>query len=226
MMKSDKIPCTSIIFDCDGVIFDSNQLKIEAFRKTLSVYPADVVEAFILYHIQNAGISRYVKFRAFIVDFLGITFVKEEYEELLDNFGRKCRELYLQASLTPGSSSVLKKLSDTVPLYVASGSDELELNDVFKQRQLHNYFVKVLGSPKTKSECVLEALKDIGSSKNVVMIGDARSDWLAAQEVGISFIYMSRFSENHGVMTELSKKHGFCEIETLEQLKDILDFKD
>ena len=149
-MKTSEIPYSSIIFDCDGVIFDSNKLKVEAFRKTLSAYPPDVVEKFILYHKQNAGISRYVKFRAFIVNFMGKAFEQDEYEELLDSFGRECRELYQQASLTPGGSHLLKELSDIVPLYVASGSDEIELNDVFKRRQLQSYFVKILGSPKTQ----------------------------------------------------------------------------
>ena len=60
----------------------------------------------------------------------------------------------------------------------------------------------------------------------MIMVGDAASDWFAAQDAGISFIYMSRFSENHDVMIALSKKHGFCEIDTLEQLKEKLFFKD
>ena len=225
-METNKIPCSSIIFDCDGVIFDSNELKVEAFRKTLSAYPPDIVEPFILYHKQNAGISRYVKFRVFIVEFLGETFEQNKHEKLLESYGRKCRELYQQVSLTPGSSGVLKEISSIVPLYVASGSDELELQDVFMRRKLHSYFKKIFGSPKTKSQCVKETLNDVGFSKDVVMIGDAESDWQAAQEAGISFIFMSRFSENSDTMKVLAREHRFDVIETLENLKEKLDFKD
>ncbi len=225
-MKASKISCSGIIFDCDGVLFDSNELKVEAFRKTLSTYSMDIVEAFILYHKNNAGISRYVKFRVFIVEFLGKTFEQGEYEKLLESYGRACKELYQQASLTPGGTCFLKEASSAVPLYVASGSDELELNDVFKQRQVTQYFMKILGSPKTKLECVQEALKDIGFSKGVVMVGDAESDWRAAQESGISFIFMSRYSERRDAMKLLAQKYGFDEIDTLEGLEQKLNFKD
>ena len=225
-MDASETVCTGIIFDCDGVVFDSNELKIEAFRKTLSAYPSDIVEAFISYHKQNAGISRYVKFRIFITEFLGEEFGQDKYERLLDSYGMECRALYQQASMTPGSSHVLKEASNIVPLYIASGSDELELTDVFKQRQLSKYFVKILGSPKTKSECVQEALNDIGFCKGVVMVGDAESDWRAAQDAGISFIFMSRYSERRDAMKLLAHKHGFGVIDTLECLKEKLGFKD
>jgi len=37
---------SAVVFDCDGVIFDSNGLKTQAFRKVLSSYPNDVVDLF------------------------------------------------------------------------------------------------------------------------------------------------------------------------------------
>ena len=51
----------AIIFDCDGVIFDSNKLKITAFREVLSAYPKHLVNDFIKYHKEHGGISSYVK---------------------------------------------------------------------------------------------------------------------------------------------------------------------
>ena len=36
-----------IILDCDGVIFNSNSLKIDAFRRVLSQYSTRKVEDFI-----------------------------------------------------------------------------------------------------------------------------------------------------------------------------------
>ena len=49
----------SLIFDCDGVILNSNEIKTSCFRKILKRYNQDAVEDFIDYHKKNGGISRY-----------------------------------------------------------------------------------------------------------------------------------------------------------------------
>jgi HAD superfamily hydrolase (TIGR01549 family) len=215
-----KLPCSSVIFDCDGVIFNSNELKVKAFRDTLSPYPPDSVEAFIAYHKKNAGVSRYVKFRAFLTDFIHQPFDPNEYEQLLAVYGEECQRLYQDAPLTPGCKATLKILSAAIPLYIASGSDETELQTIFKQRNLTQYFRKIFGSPKTKTECVQAALNDLGTNKAVVMVGDAKSDWQAAQKNNIQFIFMSQYSENKAIMPDLAT--NFKTIETLEYLPDCL----
>ena len=53
------------IFDCDGVILMSNQMKSKAFALTLKNEKKKLVNEFMSYHQQNGGISRYVKFDYF-----------------------------------------------------------------------------------------------------------------------------------------------------------------
>ena len=48
-----------IIFDCDGVILDSNEAKSEAFRSCLAHEDRVHVDEFITYHEKNQGISRF-----------------------------------------------------------------------------------------------------------------------------------------------------------------------
>ncbi|NJM23241.1 MAG: hypothetical protein HC907_33605 [Richelia sp. SM1_7_0] len=74
------ISCKAIIFDCDGVIFDSNALKTAAFREVLAAYPQEVVDKFIVYHQKTGGISRYVKLRAFFTEFLQTSVDEENYK--------------------------------------------------------------------------------------------------------------------------------------------------
>jgi len=54
-----------LIFDCDGVILDSNRLKSQAFADALLDEPPERIKAFVRYHKQHGGISRYEKFRYF-----------------------------------------------------------------------------------------------------------------------------------------------------------------
>ena len=55
---------TTIVFDCDGVILDSNVVKTEAYFRTAKNLGASDAQAqqLVDYHIKLGGISRYHKF--------------------------------------------------------------------------------------------------------------------------------------------------------------------
>ena len=52
----------AIIFDFDGVIAESVDVKTEAFKELFKAYP-DKVKAIADFHIDNGGMSRFDKFR-------------------------------------------------------------------------------------------------------------------------------------------------------------------
>jgi HAD superfamily hydrolase (TIGR01549 family) len=218
-----KSPLTAIIFDCDGVLFDSNSLKTAAFREILAAYPQEVVNQFITYHQTHGGISRYVKLRAFFTDCLQTPVDEEKLGHLLQEFGNSCQRLYQQAALTPGCLKVLETLSSQIPLFVASGSDEAELRQVFAKRGLDKFFHVIYGSPKTKQDCVTEILLNVGSNTGIFYVGDAESDWKAAKEAEITFIFMSAFSEAAHKMQERAKTEKFHVIKTLDELLPLLN---
>jgi len=143
----------SIILDCDGVIFDTNNLKLEAFRKVLCGFDDQVVNNFIKYFRENFGTSRYELTRVFIEDFLGFECSKELFDEILARYGDECLRLYQKASLTKGFLEFVDKYKNK-RIFIASGGDETELKTVFKNRGLDCLFVDILGSPKKKAEIV------------------------------------------------------------------------
>lgn len=218
-----KLAYTAVVFDCDGVIFDSNALKTQAFREILRAYPPAIVEEFVSYHQRKGGVSRYVKLRAFFTDFLQIPVDEAALENLLLEFGRACQRLYQTAALTPGCLATLETLSQQAALYVASGSDEAELRQIFVDRHLARFFQKVYGSPKTKKDCVAEIVREVGADARILLVGDAESDWRAAREFDADFIFMARFSEARAMMSEKAKTEKFPVIDTLEDLPLLLN---
>ena len=52
----------SIVFDCDGVILNSNSIKTQAFYDTTAFLGVDVANELKNYHLANGGVSRYYKF--------------------------------------------------------------------------------------------------------------------------------------------------------------------
>jgi phosphoglycolate phosphatase-like HAD superfamily hydrolase len=211
-------PYDIIIFDCDGVLIDINHLKSEAFGKAVEGYPPETVEDFVNYCKKTFGISRYVKFKEFFSDFAKEPYQEEKYNTLLINYATICKEIYTKANITPGCEKLLLELSNkNKEVYVASGSDEKELNEVFKNRNLSKYFRGIFGSPKTKLECVSIIIKN-HPNKKAVLIGDALSDMKTAKELNIDFIYMSKYTVQSEDQDQRCRKGAEKVINTLEDL--------
>ena len=62
-----------IIFDFDGVILDSNQIKSNAFSNSLIDEDKELVKLFIAFHKKNGGISRFKKFNFAILNIVDCT---------------------------------------------------------------------------------------------------------------------------------------------------------
>ena len=74
-------------------------------------------------------------------------------------------------------------------LFVVSGTSKDELRDIVSRRDLSQYFEGVFGSPDEK-HAILDRLlisKRIPPSE-MIFVGDALTDWKAAQATGVDFI--------------------------------------
>ena len=73
----------NIIWDFDGVIIDSSEIRIFAFREILKDYPIDKVDKLIDFHKINDGLSRYVKIDYFFSDIINQRINKNKRTSLL-----------------------------------------------------------------------------------------------------------------------------------------------
>lgn len=192
----------TIILDCDGVIFDSNTLKLDAFRDALSGFDKKIVDEFIEYFKNNFGTSRYHLARVFIEQFLKQEFDENLYKEILKKYSQNCIVLYERSNITESFLDFVETYKNK-KLFIASGSDQEELREVFKNRDLDKYFVDIFGSPTKKSEIVRNI---VAKNSNVIMIGDAKSDMLAANDNEIDFIFMNDYSVSEEMKEDKSLK--------------------
>lgn len=208
-----------LIFDCDGVILNSNTLKIEAMRSALiesEITPTEVNTCTTFFK-NNFGKSRFYHIDYFVEKLIKIeTSSIEQFKiNLLSSYSQQCKSLYLLANITPFVSDVLS--TNTSIKYVASGSEQQELIDVFQQRKLDIYFKEILGSPEKKRNNVANILTKHPSSKAVI-IGDAVSDLEAAKENNIDFIFYSPLSNVEEKMRELCLKFNYRIIDSFEEV--------
>ncbi|MDP5254339.1 MULTISPECIES: HAD family hydrolase [unclassified Vibrio] len=207
------------IFDCDGVILDSNKLKIDAMGKALqqlNVSKADVQRC-CSYFANNFGKSRFHHVEVFVEDLLKIEDNEKASftERVLQFFSEQCQSLYLTAPMTPGFVELIEQLDGEK--YIASGSEQNELRAVFKQRGLEQYFAGIFGSPTPKAKLVKNIIEAMPNS-NTVMVGDALSDLQAAQHNHIDFIGYTPFSNVPELLTEQTQTAGFTVIDTWTKL--------
>ena len=184
------------IFDCDGVILDSNKLKSNAFAEALPNEPPDLVAEFVQYHKQNGGISRYEKFRYYFEEMKKQVEAEAEIDKALNNFAAIVSEGLLKCNYIPGVVEIIRELFNlNKRLFVVSGSDEKELIQVFRQRGIDHYFENIYGSPDNKVKNTRKVISSINATKNGLFFGDSKSDYNASKTFGLDFVFVKEFSE-------------------------------
>lgn len=73
----------TLVFDCDGVVLNSNKVKTEAFFKAALPYGEAAAQQLVEYHVARGGISRYKKFAWFVENVVSDQ-VGPNLEQLLD----------------------------------------------------------------------------------------------------------------------------------------------
>lgn len=185
-----------IIFDCDGVILDSNSLKSDAFYNTVIKWGEGAAKKFVAYHKLNGGISRYLKFDYFFRNILEVEMDDKTYNSTLQEYADIVFDGLMNCEIAEGLVDLRNK-NKSAQWFVASGGNEQELRRVFKKRNLEEIFNGgVFGSPTDKLEIVSRELKaNISNKSKVLMLGDSLYDYKVAMENNIDFCFVNDWSE-------------------------------
>ena len=192
-----------LVFDCDGVILDSNPLKSRAFAEALPGEPAESVRAFVDFHQHHGGISRYEKFRHYFHELKKSQDAEEKIRISLKRFASTVKKGMIECDYVPGVLEFLNQAkSRGISLFVVSGSDEDELKEIFRHRNILNLFNEVYGSPTNKNDNTGKIIEMMGLQRNGCFFGDSKSDYVAAKSYGIDFIFVNDFTEwKEGIKT-------------------------
>jgi len=178
----------AIVFDFDGVILESHDIKTEAFLALFADH-SDRLEEIRSYHLHNVGISRYVKFEHIMREILGLPYTEADRERLGAGFARLTHERILACPEVPGARELLRGLRGRVLRAVASGTPQDELRQIVGERSMTEWFDELWGTPRTKPDILCDVLiRHRLSPAQVLMVGDGMSDYKAAQETGVRFL--------------------------------------
>jgi phosphoglycolate phosphatase len=215
-MSSAWNPPDAVIFDFDGVVVQSVEIKAQAFAEVYRNEDPAVHPAIMEYQHRHGGISRRKKFEYFEREFFGRTPTPETIEELSRQFTGIVHDAVVACPFVDGALQALEQLHSRVPLYLVSGTPEDELLAIVHTRQLGRFFKIVRGAPTTK----IEAFKAITScasftASRVVTVGDSLTEFEAACELGLRFVAIvppkeiSRFPAS---VAHLPNLVGLCDL--------------
>jgi len=179
----------NLVFDFDGVLVESNEIKFDGFRRLFHGFPRDQVDELVAYAKANGGISRYEKIRYFYQKVRGEPITEESIQDLAARFSGLVRQKVVEAEPVKGAVEFLEQNATKFNFALVSGSDQNELRAVCRDRGIGHYFKDILGSPINKKDNLTRLLEDLGwKPSETVYIGDSQNDLEAARANRIDFI--------------------------------------
>jgi len=209
-------PIDVILFDFDGVILESVDVKGWAFGKLFEEFPMHK-DKIIAYHYENGGMSRFDKIRNIYKDILNKEITENEFRMLCDEFSRIVFKRVLQCEFVPGAIDFLDAHYQKIDMYVISGTPHDEMNEIIDRKKLRKYFKGVYGSPTSKSEWTKSLFRENKwDNGKVIFIGDAMSDYIAARDNDIRFI--ARVNKKNDIFKNTSVFKKMPDLTGLEEI--------
>jgi phosphoglycolate phosphatase-like HAD superfamily hydrolase len=189
----------TLVFDFDGVLADSVEVKTQAFAELYRSCGDDVVQSIMSHHRAHGGMSRFEKFVHYHKNFLGQSLLYEEVQQLSTAFSSLVVEKVIAAPEIEGAVSFLAWCQQKgIDCTVNSATPELEIREIVDRRGWSEFFSCVFGSPSSKSENLKRIIEERGvSARELVFFGDASSDLQAALENRVEFIGIGPWMLEH-----------------------------
>jgi phosphoglycolate phosphatase-like HAD superfamily hydrolase len=179
----------TILWDFDGVIFNSMKIKADGFLELFKEYDDLLLKKIEEYHYLHGGVSRFDKIRYFYNNILKQEISEEEVISLSNKFAAIIeKRLFDEDNLIMDSVKFIKNNYLKYRFHIVSGAEHNELNTLCKTFDLSKYFITIEGSPTKKNILIKNILEKYNYKKDeTILIGDSITDYNAAMKNNIKF---------------------------------------
>ena len=178
-----------IIFDFDGVLVESNEIRFSGFRKLFKDFPQEQVERLVTYAKANGGVSRYKKISYFFSEIRQEPISDESVNKWADQFSNLVEQDIVEAQAVEGSLEFMEKYVDQLDFAIVSGSDQKELRSICRKRNIDHFFKSILGSPVEKKDNIATLLSEMKwQHDKALYVGDSNNDLEAAKANNLDFV--------------------------------------
>ncbi|MDZ4307485.1 HAD family hydrolase [Allopontixanthobacter sp.] len=195
---SPKPAYSTYVFDCDGVVLNSNELKTLSFREAALPYGEDIADALAEYHVKHRSGTRFEKFRYLLEELVPPGTKGPDYDQLLELFADAVWSRLLACDVEPGLADLRKRTAGARWLIVSGGA-EAELRKLFPLRGIAEYFDGgIFGSPHDKGAILAREIANGNIAGPALFIGDSACDYDAASAAGLDFAFATWWSGETG----------------------------
>lgn len=187
------------LFDCDGVLLNTNALKVQALAKALKAIGGmnEFVDWATAEFKKNFGRTRIEHFNSFNAFQMPEDFDYSEdlQKKAIDIYSREVVSLYKSCHRIEPSARFIAKILADKEIFVVSASDQNELKEVLPSHFANINISNVYGGPSTKIENIDFVLSRC-AGKSFVFYGDSVQDAKAAKHHGIGFIGLTKYASD------------------------------
>ena len=178
----------TIIFDFDGVIVNSSNIKADAFEALFSRYGKSVGIEARKYHIKNEGFPRSQKFE-YINKHLIESKKKDNLQKLNEEYSKIVLTKIVNEKLSYGFKKFINTHKQDLNLYISSSAPYEELIYIINKKKINKFFNIISGFPPKKITQIKKILKDHKLiKKNVYYVGDTVHDYQVSKKLDLNFI--------------------------------------
>jgi len=210
----------AIIFDFDGVVLESLNVKTNAFKKLYEPYGSDISKRVVEHHLENGGVSRFDKIKFYHNIFLGEDIDEKKIQKIAQKFSEMVVNEIMKVPFVDGAKQFIEDNYKRYLMFISSATPTNELNFICKQRKIAKYFQGIFGSPDSKSKHISSIITNYSlNNREIVFIGDSSSDLDAANTHNLTFI--ARLS---GVSNNLvNEKYTLSDLNKLGRIISIIN---
>ena len=175
---------TTFIFDFDGVIADTNQIKKENVLQAVSCH-LELADAqkFVDDFVSKNGIPREIKFK----EKFG---TGDIYQDVMARYESLNKVSFLNTKLVDGVSGFIKKLKIyEKEVIILSGGQRSEIDSILAAHDLTDYFDFIFSGPSKKQTNLAQARGEI--SGPLLYFGDSQQDYRLSVEARLDFVFVS-----------------------------------
>jgi phosphoglycolate phosphatase-like HAD superfamily hydrolase len=162
----------AIVFDFDGVLADSVDVKGDAFVALYADEGPEIQSQVLAWHRAHGGVTRHDKIRHYEKVLLGRSGSDADVEAKAQRFSTLVEQAVVDAAWVAGAREFLQHHAGKIPMFVASATPQDELIRIVEKRGMSSYFTRVLGAPKKKAEHLGDIMSEYGRQPaELLMVG-------------------------------------------------------
>jgi phosphoglycolate phosphatase len=180
-----------LVFDFDGTLVDSNEIKRRGFDFAFADYPQfmDQIRAYC-YAFNHT--SRFEKFRHVTEQILHLRYTSEMEKLFAGRYAEFTTASVAQAPEIPGAEKFLRSLAARRPALLSSTPTDVLLT-ILERRGWRSFFSIVQGAPIEKSAWLQGFQAGLGCRPDeVVFFGDTEEDARSGHAAGCVFVRVGR----------------------------------